>query len=164
MTKTGAGERLIPLDRQTVRELADWAVRQAGELALLGLPPARRVYTREDGSDGHPGYLSTHFDYLVRRSGLPPIRLHDLRHGAASLTYRATKDLKAVQALLGHSQISITADTYTSLFEQAEREAAEASAQLVPRARTGRSGEPTLNPQGPSQAPGSEAENGKPHP
>ena len=42
---------------------------------------------------------------------LPPVRLHDLRHGAASLTYRATHDLKLVSELLGHSGIQITADT-----------------------------------------------------
>jgi len=48
---------------------------------------------------------------------LPPIRLHDLRHVAACLAYRATKDLKLVSQLMGHSGIQITADIYTSLFE-----------------------------------------------
>jgi hypothetical protein len=64
---------------------------------------------------------------------LPPIRLHDLRHGAASLTYRATKDLKLVSELLGHSGIQITADTYTTLFAEVGAAAAEAVAALVPR-------------------------------
>ena len=64
---------------------------------------------------------------------LPPIRLHDLRHGAASLTYRATKDLKLVSELLGHSGIQITADTYTTLFAEVDAAAAEAVAALVPR-------------------------------
>jgi integrase len=64
---------------------------------------------------------------------LPPIRLHDLRHGAASLTYRATKDLKLVSELLGHSGIQITADTYTTLFAEVDAAAAEAVAAMVPR-------------------------------
>ena len=64
---------------------------------------------------------------------LPPIRLHDLRHGAASLTYRATRDLKLVSELLGHSGIQITADTYTTLFQEVDTAAAEAVAALVPR-------------------------------
>jgi len=64
---------------------------------------------------------------------LPPIRLHDLRHGAASLTYRATRDLKLVSELLGHSGIQITADTYTTLFQEVDVAAAEAVAALVPR-------------------------------
>jgi hypothetical protein len=64
---------------------------------------------------------------------LPPIRLHDLRHGAASLTYRATRDLKLVSELLGHSGIQVTADTYTTLFQEVDVAAAEAVARLVPR-------------------------------
>jgi hypothetical protein len=48
--------------------------------------------------------LKRHFD-----SALPPGM--DLLEESASLIYRATKDLKAVQSPLGHSQISITADT-----------------------------------------------------
>jgi len=64
---------------------------------------------------------------------LPPIRFHDLRHNAASLTYHATRDMKAVQNLLGHASIQITADIYTTLFEEADRDAAEAAARLVPR-------------------------------
>ena len=64
---------------------------------------------------------------------LPPVRLHDLRHGAASLTYRAAKDLKLVSELLGHSGIQITADTYTTLFAEVDAAAAEAVAALVPR-------------------------------
>lgn len=45
---------------------------------------------------------------------LPPIRFHDLRHNAASLTYHATHDMKAVQNLLGHASIQITGDIYTN--------------------------------------------------
>jgi integrase len=65
--------------------------------------------------------------------GDPPIRFHDLRHTAASLTYRATRDLKLVSELLGHSSIKITADVYTNVFADVDRAAAEAVAALVPR-------------------------------
>ncbi|ESZ99797.1 site-specific recombinase XerC [Frankia sp. CcI6] len=64
---------------------------------------------------------------------LPPIRLHDLRHTAASLTYRATKDLKVVSELLGHSSVHFTGDVYTSVFADADRAAAKAAADIVPR-------------------------------
>ena len=152
--KSDAGERLIALDATTTQVLRDWRETQSAELKLLGQLPVSTgyVFTREDGTPIHPDYISRHFEYLVRHADVPPIRLHDLRHGAASLTYRATKDLKAVQALLGHSQISITADTYTSLFEETEREAAEAAAALVPRAR--KSGVPNVFPQSPKNKEG----------
>jgi Phage integrase family len=62
---------------------------------------------------------------------VPPIRLHDLRHGAASLAHEAGADLKTLQELLGHSSILITADTYTSILPLAQRRCAEATAKLV---------------------------------
>jgi hypothetical protein len=67
----------------------------------------------------------------VLESGLPPIRLHDLRHGAASLAHCAGIDLKTVQAQLGHSSIVLTADTYTSVLTDLPASAAEATARLV---------------------------------
>jgi integrase len=68
----------------------------------------------------HPGYL-------------PPIRLHDLRHGAATLALAAGADLKVVSAMLRHKTLAITADTYTSVIPELARRAAEAAARLVPR-------------------------------
>ena len=62
---------------------------------------------------------------------MPPIRLHDLRHGAASLALAAGVELKVVQEMLGHSSIITTADVYTSVLSEAAYAAAEASAAFV---------------------------------
>ncbi|MGA4991542.1 hypothetical protein [Nonomuraea bangladeshensis] len=45
-------------------------------------------------------------------SGQPPVRLHDLRHGAATLALAAHTDLKVVHAMLDHAGIVPTTDTY----------------------------------------------------
>ena len=71
------------------------------------------------------------FTRLLVEAGLPPVRLHDLRHGAASLSLAAGNDLKVVQAMLGHSSIVLTADTYTSVLPCLAHRAAEATAALV---------------------------------
>ncbi|MGS2619877.1 tyrosine-type recombinase/integrase [Micromonospora sp. LZ34] len=89
------------------------------------------VFTGPDGLPIHPGYLTQRLRLLVGRAGLPPIRLHDLRHGAATLARAAGADLKAVQDQLGHATIALTADTYTSVLPESQREAAEATARLV---------------------------------
>jgi peptidoglycan hydrolase-like protein with peptidoglycan-binding domain len=68
----------------------------------------------------HPGYL-------------PPIRLHDLRHGAATLALAAGTDMKVISEMLRHSTTQITSDTYTSVLPEVARKAAEAAAGLVPR-------------------------------
>ena len=93
----------------------------------------RPVFTREDGSALHPASVTARFERLVRDADLPPIRLHDLRQGAATLARAGSANLKVVSEMLGHSSISITADTYTSVLPEVAREAAEAAARLVPR-------------------------------
>ena len=59
------------------------------------------------------------------------MRLHDLRHGAASLAHAAGADLKTVQEQLGHTSIVLTADTYTSVLLELHFTTAEATARLV---------------------------------
>lgn len=43
--------------------------------------------------------------------------------------------IKVVQKKLGHSSIKVTGDIYTSVLEEVEKEAAEATLGAVPRAR-----------------------------
>jgi site-specific recombinase XerD len=75
------------------------------------------------------------FERLVVASGLPPIRLHDLRHGAATLMLAADIDIKIVSDTLGHSDTRITRDIYQSVLPQVGKNAAEATAKLVPLQR-----------------------------
>ena len=91
------------------------------------------MFTREDGSQLHPDTVTTVFERLHREAGLPPIRLHDLRHTAASLALAAGVPLKVVSEQLGHSSLAITADTYTSVLPAVAHAAAEAVANVIPR-------------------------------
>jgi site-specific recombinase XerC len=74
---------------------------------------------------------------LCASASIRKVRLHDLRHGAASLRLAAGVDIGIVSKILGHSTISITADTYSHLLEGVGREAVERAAALVPRAVKG---------------------------
>jgi len=55
------------------------------------------------------------FPKLLERAELPRIRFHDLRHSAATLSLSLGVHPKVVQELLGHSQISVTIDTYSHI-------------------------------------------------
>ena len=88
------------------------------------------MFARPDGDPVAPDWLSRYFRQLNQASG-PPIRLHDLRHGAASLALAAGADLKVVQGMLGHSGIVLTAGTYTSVLPQVARKVAEDIACLI---------------------------------
>ncbi len=89
------------------------------------------MFTNTIGQPLNPDYLTRRFNTLVTTSGLPPVRLHDLRHGAATLAHAAGADLKTVQEQLGHTSIVLTADTYTSVLMQMHFKIAEATARLV---------------------------------
>jgi len=93
------------------------------------------VFTTPDGQPLHPDFLTRRFVRLVNDSGLPPVRLHDLRHGAASLAHCAGADLKTVQEQLGHTSIVLPVDTYTSVLHEQHVKAAAAAACLVPGTR-----------------------------
>ncbi|WP_432903915.1 site-specific integrase [Micromonospora matsumotoense] len=131
--KTAASRRTVALDHTTVTILRQHRRRQlteqtehAGDWTDSGY-----VFTQPDGQPLHPDYLTRRFRRLVTDSGLPPVRLHDLRHGAASLAHSAGADLKAVQEQLGHTSIVLTADTYTSVLLDLHFTVAEATARLV---------------------------------
>jgi integrase len=131
--KTAAARRTIALDKTTVRVLRAHRQRQMQEAATAGdlWVESGYVFTDLVGKPLHPDYLTRRFRYLVRQSGLPPVRLHDLRHGAATLAHAAGADLKTVQEQLGHTSIVLTADTCTSVLMILHFKIAEATARLV---------------------------------
>jgi integrase len=54
-----------------------------------------------------------HWKPLLKRSGLPDVRFHDLRHSCATLLLTKGVHPKIVSEMLGHSSIAITLDTYS---------------------------------------------------
>lgn len=146
--KSDAGGRTVALDAGTVAVLRAYRKRQLEERLEWGSAwvDSGRVFTRDDGSELHPAWVTDHFQELSAGANLPPIRLHDLRHGAASLMLAAGVPMKVVSETLGHSSLGITADTYTSVFGEVAAAAAEATAALVPRRRTGTGAVTPLSP------------------
>jgi integrase len=75
------------------------------------------VFAREEGNPLPLDHVTKRFRELCEATGLRPIRLHDLRHGAASLMLAAGVDLALVSKRLGHTSVSITSDIYSHLLE-----------------------------------------------
>lgn len=86
---------------------------------------------REDGSLVHPDSFYKRFVVLVKRSGLPRISLHGLRHTHATLALQAGVHPKVVSERLGHATVAFTLDRYSHAIPALQEEAAEIVAALV---------------------------------
>ena len=166
-TKTHAGERTIIAAPTVLKALTAERARQRHRRndARRTWRDTGLAFTTDTGTALHPSHITDQFRRLARDAGLPPIRLHDLRHGAATHALTAGVPIKTVSEMLGHSSYVITADTYTSVADEAKRAAAQAIADLLatddepeqtPPADTGTT--QTANPDQPQlDAPGNSA-------
>jgi integrase len=68
---------------------------------------------------------------LGRAAGLPPIRLHDVRHSYATAALAAAIPAKVVSERLGHATIAITLDVYSHVIPGMDVQAANAMASLI---------------------------------
>ena len=70
---------------------------------------------------------------LVNASGRRRVRLHDLRDGRVLMLLASGTDIALVSKMLGHSSITLTADTYSHLLAGVGKKAAEAADALIVR-------------------------------
>jgi len=84
------------------------------------------VFCTPLGKHLDPGYnVLVQLKILLKKADLPDIRFHDLRHSAATLLLSMDVHPKVVQEILGHSEISVTMDTYSHVLPTMQREAME---------------------------------------
>jgi len=123
--KTRKSERTVILPAFTVEALQ--AHRKAQAEYRLKLGPDYQdfdlVCPREDGSPWPPDSLSTLFAARIKKAPVPKIRLHDLRHTHATQLLKQGVHPKIVSERLGHSNISITLDTYSHVLPGMQEDA-----------------------------------------
>jgi integrase len=150
--KTRSGEdRRVDIGARTIGALMAHRFAQDAERLQWGsgYTDSDRVFAREDGTDLSPGQVTKTFTRLSAAAGLRQVRLHDLRHGAASLMLAGGADIAVVSKRMGHSSVRLTVDTYSHLLEGVGRSAADAAEGMVrPRGTTTAPDAPTLRPQG----------------
>lgn len=126
-TKTAKGRRTIALSPAMAIMLREHREAQDAMRSGLGLPSSKDsdlMFSHYDGTPLRPGSVSHAWSKMVRKSGLPVIRLHDARHTHASILLKQGVHPKMVQERLGHSSISITLDTYSHVTPGMHHEAA----------------------------------------
>lgn len=131
--KTDKGWRTVALDQATVAALRSHRARQLEERLRVGgeYDDQGLVFCTVFGRPIHPKTLSWYFDQAVKRSTLPRIRLHDLRHSHATLALKAGVHPRVVQERLGHANVGVTLDTYSHVSMPMQAEAAALVAELI---------------------------------
>jgi integrase len=85
------------------------------------------VFTSTIGTPVDVGNLTYRsFRPLLKRTNLPRIRFHDLRHTCATLLLSKGTHPKIVQEMLGHANISMTMDTYSHVLPDMQEKAVSA--------------------------------------
>lgn len=127
-TKSHRSRRAVALPRLVVAALRQWMSMQLQEKALMGdqYVDEGLVLAGFNGKPLDPDWVSKSFARAVKCAGFRGVRFHDLRHSHASLLMAGGVHPKVVQERLGHSQISITMDTYSHVLPGLQEEAAAA--------------------------------------
>ncbi|WP_369357188.1 tyrosine-type recombinase/integrase [Streptomyces sp. cg2] len=131
--------RAVPLPALCVAPLRWHRMRQADVRAKAGerWQEAGYVFTTRTGRPVEPRNVYRSFTRVAASAGLRVVRLHDARHGTATLLTAAGVAPRVVMEILGHSQISITMDVYTHVVQDTQREAMSHMDRLL-RRRPGR--------------------------
>ena len=133
--KTKRSARTISLDSTSVEALRAHKARQAAERLAAGAAwvDSGLVFVTPTGEGLHPAVATKIFPRLTAAAGLPTIKLHALRHTAASMALSAGVPLKVVSEQLGHSSVMLTADIYSHVSPALAHDSAQRVASLVPR-------------------------------
>ena len=131
--KTVRSRRVIDLDANTVSVLRAQRTNQLHERLRAGPTwnDSGLVFTMADGQGWHPDVISRAFTRLVEKSGLPRIRLHDLRHTHATHLLAASTNVRVASERLGHASVAFTLDVYGHVLPGQQADAAAAVAALV---------------------------------
>ncbi|MFI0740822.1 tyrosine-type recombinase/integrase [Streptomyces sp. NPDC021100] len=117
--------RTVPLPAMCIAPLRWHRMRQAAAKERAGerWNKGGFVFTTRTGRPVEPRNVYRSFTRVAKSAGLRVVRLHDARHGCATLLTAAGVAPRVVMEILGHSQINITMDVYAHVFQDTQREA-----------------------------------------
>lgn len=127
-TKSDASNRTLPMSDEFIEYLKGVKARQQEDKKIYGNTYHNDSYVcaKENGTVIKPAYLSRKFKDLLKKAGLPEIRLHDLRHSAATNLLNMGFTIKDVSVWLGHADVTTTLNIYSHVLDESKTEMASA--------------------------------------
>ncbi|MFJ1932672.1 tyrosine recombinase XerC [Kitasatospora sp. NPDC088160] len=124
-TTKNSKRRPVPLPRICVAALRWHRMRQDEARRAAGdkWEETGYVFTTRTGRPIEPTNLYRSFVRVSKAADVPVIRLHDARHGCATLLVACGVAPRVVMEILGHSQIGLTMNVYTHVAQDTQREA-----------------------------------------
>ena len=135
-TKTEGSNRALPLSDFLVDKLRQHRKQQLEEKLNRGSGYEDNgfVFATKAGTPIEPRNINRAFYSVLDDAKLPRIRVHDLRHTAATTMMSQGVGMRTVMEVLGHSQISLTMNTYSHVLDEGKRAALDASEAAIPSA------------------------------
>jgi len=124
--KSARSRRTIRLPQVVIGALKAHRTRQLEERLAAGggWADSGLVFTTAEGTPLDARNVTREFQPMLKAAGVPRVRFHDLRHTAATLLLSQGVDPRTIMETLGHSQISLTLNTYSHVLPALRLEAA----------------------------------------
>ncbi len=125
--KSARSRRTLALPGIAASALRAHRVRQLEERLAAGSRWRENgfVFATGVGTPLEPSNVTKAFKALLTKAGIREIRFHDLRHTAATFLLAQGVDPRTIMETLGHSQISLTLNTYSHVLPALQRDASE---------------------------------------
>jgi len=114
--KTETSIRTLPVSKEAIELLVAEHEKHPDNPYMFPSPVTGRMY--------YPDTINSLHEKIVKGAGLPHIRLHDMRHTAATMMLQNGVDVRTLSAILGHYDAGFTLRTYTHTTTKQQEEAA----------------------------------------
>ena len=121
--KTETSIRTLSVSKEVIRLLEEEHAKHPDNPYMFPSPVTGGMY--------YPDTVNSLHEKILKGAGLKHIRLHDMRHTAATLMLQNGVDIKTVSGMLGHYDAGFTLRTYTHTTNRQQAEAADMMGSLV---------------------------------